>query len=299
MTEFAAGLLYLLAAAAGRLPWRWLHALGDGLAALWRRMDAREARVARLNLELAYPELDAAAREDLHRGVLRTTARQALETLVFWTRPHARNLALLRETHGTELFDAAIAAGRGVIVAAPHYGNWELLNQWLASRTPLAILYRPPDSAIGEAFLRRVRADDANAARIEQVPAEGSAVRRLLRVLQGGGVVGILPDQQPKAGEGVFATFFGVEALTMSLLPRLAARTGATVLYAFAERLPQGAGYRIHLLPAPDGLADADLAIACTALNRGVEACVERAFVQYQWHYRRWSGHGLPNPYKR
>jgi len=82
------------------------------------------------------------------------------------------------------------------------------------------------------------------------------------------------------------------------LLPRLAARTGATVLFAFAERLPRGEGFRIHLLPAPEGVADADLALACAALNRGVEDCVALAFTQYQWHYRRWSAVGLPNPYE-
>ena len=80
------------------------------------------------------------------------------------------------------------------------------MNQWLASRTPLAILYRPPESAIGEAFLQQVRADTAG--RVTQVRAEGAAVRQLFKLLQGGGVVGILPDQQPKAGDGAFATFF-------------------------------------------------------------------------------------------
>lgn len=306
MTEFAAGLLYLLAAATARLPWRWQRALGDALAALWRRLDARESRVSRRNLELAYPALDAAARARLHREVLRTTARQALETLVLWTRPHAANLAMLRESHGTDLFDAAIAAGRGVIVAAPHHGNWELLNQWLASRTPLAILYKPPESRIGEAFLRRVRADDANAARVEQVPAEGSAVRRLLRVLQGGGVVGILPDQQPKGGDGVFAPFFGIEALTMTLLPRLAARTGATVLFAYCERIdaPGAApAFALRIEAAPDDIAADDPAQGARALNAGVERIARRDPAQYQWTYKRYSrrppGSGEASPYGR
>jgi len=71
------------------------------------------------------------------------------------------------------------------------------------------------------------------------------------------------------------------------------------VLYAFAERLPRGAGYRIHFLPAPDGLADADLGTACSALNRGVEACVDLAFAQYQWQYKRWSADDRPSPYDR
>jgi KDO2-lipid IV(A) lauroyltransferase len=306
MTEFAAGLLYLLAAATARLPWRWQRALGDALAALWRRLDARESRVSRRNLELAYPSLDAVSRARLHRAVLRTTARQALETLVLWTRPHAANLAMLRETHGTGLFDAAIAAGRGVIVAAPHHGNWELLNQWLASRTPLAILYKPPESRIGEAFLRRVRADDANAARVEQVPAEGSAVRRLLRVLQGGGVVGILPDQQPKGGDGVFAPFFGIEALTMTLLPRLAARTGAAVLFAYCERIeaPGAApAFALRIEAAPGGIAADDPAEGARALNAGVERIARRDPAQYQWTYKRYSrrppGSGETSPYGR
>ena len=187
------------------------------------------------NLELAYPQLPAGERGVLQRAILRTTARQALETLRLWTRPHADNLRLIRETEGVELFDAAIAAGRGVIVAAPHYGNWELLNQWLAAHTPLAILYRPPESALGEAFLRIVRADDDG--RVEQIRAEAAGIRQLFKRLRAGGVVGILPDQQPKSGDGEFAPFFGRPAYTMTLLPRLAERSGATVLFAYCERI--------------------------------------------------------------
>src|SRR3546814_3366792 len=88
---------------------------------------------------MAYPDLLPLQRDNLQRATLRTTAYQALETLHLWTHRHARNLELIRTHDGSELFDAALAAGRGVIVAAPHYGNWELLNQWLAMRTPLAI----------------------------------------------------------------------------------------------------------------------------------------------------------------
>ncbi len=285
--DATAALLHALAALVASLPWRWLYRAGDGIAAAWQALDARESRVAQRNLQLALPSLPAEERARLQREVLRTTARQALETLCFWTRSHARNLALITELQGTELFDAALASGRGVIVAAPHYGNWELLNQWLAMRTPLAILYRAPESAVGEAFLQRVRADSGD--RVTQVRAEGPAVRQLFKRLKDGGVVGILPDQQPKAGDGEFAPFFGTPALTMVLLSRLAQRTGATVLFAFAERLPRGAGYRLHILPAPPGIADPDLPTAVAALNRGVETCVRLAPAQYQWHYKRYS----------
>ena len=96
-----------------------------------------------------------------------------------------------------------------------------------------------------------------------------------------------MPDQRPKQGEGVIAPFFGVPALTMVLLSRLAERTRANVLFAFAERLPRGKGFRLHFLEAPSGIADEDLSRACAALNHGVEQCVEIAFAQYQWTYKR------------
>lgn len=302
MTAIAASLLHAAATALGRLPWPLQRALGNALGDASRALRSRESVVALRNLELALPGLAADARRALHREVMRTTGRQAVETLRLWTRRRAENLGLIREFHGVELFDAALAAGRGLIVAAPHHGNWELLNQWLAARTPLAILYKPPESRIGEAFLRRVRADD-DAGRIIQVRAEGPGIRQLYKVLKGGGVVGILPDQQPKAGDGVFAPFFGLQALTMTLLPRLAERSGATVLFASCERLAgRDPAYALRIEPAPAGIDHADPAVAVAALNAGVEAMARRAPAQYQWTYKRFKarppGSGEPNPYQ-
>lgn len=301
MTELAANLLHALAWGLARLPWSWLAALADGIARWWIRVDAREARVARRNLELAMPHLDADARVTLHREILRTTARQALETLRLWTRPVSRNLTDIVEFHGVELFDAALADTRGLIVAAPHMGNWELLNQWLANKTALAILYRPPESPVGEAFLRRVRANAGG--QVEQVRAEASGVRTLLKRLQKGGVIGILPDQQPKVGDGEFAPFFEVQALTMTLLGRLAARSGARVLVAWCERVPGTSPPRfaLHVQEAPAAIADADPKISVAALNTMVETIASSDLAQYQWTYKRYtlrpSGSGEVNPY--
>lgn len=301
MTEFAAALLYAMAWSVARLPWPLLRLLADAVARLSIALDGREARVARRNLELIQPDLDTDAREALLRDVLRTTARQAFETLRLWTRPAARNLADIAEIHGETLFDAALRDPRGLLVAAPHMGNWELLNQWLASKTPLAILYRPPESAIGEAFLRRVRANAGGD--VEQVRAEAAGVRSLLKRLQKGGVVGILPDQQPKAGDGEFAPFFGKQALTMTLFGRLAARSGAQVLFCWCERIPGSSPPRfaLHVEAAPPAVADADPQRAVSALNAGLEAIARRDFSQYQWTYKRYTlrpaGSGEENPY--
>ena len=305
MADLLARVLYFLATLLTRLPWPWLLRLGDGIARWMLRRDTREARVARRNLELIEPDLLPAQRDELQQRIVHTTARQAIETLRLWTHPHTENLALIREKHGVELFDAAIAAGRGVIVAAPHYGNWELLNQWLASHTPLAILYAPPESPIGDAFLRHVRNDDTNSARVTQVRAEGPGVRQLFKILKDGGVVGILPDQQPKQGDGEFAPFFGVPALTMTLLGRLAHRTGAAVVFAWCERIDSGRdgqpAFALHIEAAPDAVGDADPVVAVTALNAALERIARRDPSQYQWTYKRFTlrppGSGEENPY--
>ena len=300
MNAVLARFLHGLAALVGRLPWPALRRLGDALGSLWLRTGARESRVALRNLELAYPELLAGQREELRLRILRSTGLQTLQTLQLWTRPHSENLRLIEEIHGEALFDQALAAGRGLIVAAPHFGNWELLNQWLAAKTPLAILYKPPESAVGEAFLRLVRAN-ADADRVTQVRAEGAGVRQLYKRLQAGGVVGILPDQQPKGGDGAFAPFFGVQASTMTLLGRLASRSGATVLFAWCERIGPGPGHALRIMPASPGIDSADAAIATAALNADVERIARRDPTQYQWTYKRFkaqpAGAAVSNPY--
>ncbi len=296
--QTSADLAFRAAARLTSLPWSLLCRLGDALAWSWARLDARESRVTRRNLELAYPELLSSQRADLHRRILRGTARQALETLYFWTRPHAQNLERhLRQRHGQELYDAALKSGRGVIVAAPHFGNWELLNQWLASRGDIAIVYKPPSSDIGDAFLQRVR----GAENIRQVRAEGPAVRQLFKVLKEGGAVGILPDQQPKAGDGVFAPFFGVDALTMTLVNRLAERTGAIVLLGWCERIGSGLDFALHVEPTPPGIDDKDAQAGTALLNAQIERVARRDPAQYQWTYKRYTlrppGSGQTDPY--
>jgi KDO2-lipid IV(A) lauroyltransferase len=278
-------LLAALTRLGAALPLSWLHALARPLAALARWANTREFRVARRNVALCFPDLDAAGQERFVRAALRETARSVLELAWFWGGPPGRALGLIREIRGREHFDAALAAGRGVLLAAPHLGAWELLNYWLSTQGRLAILYRAPQHAEYEPWLNASR----ERLGAQAVRADAAGVRALFRRLRDGFIVGILPDQRPKGGEGADAPFFGHPVRSMTLLSRLAHKTGAPVVFGFAERLPDARGFRLHFLPSDAAIADADPAIAVAALHRGLEACVAIAPTQYQWTYKRFS----------
>lgn len=287
--------LFAVARCFGALPLAAQRRIGDAGGRLAHALNTREARVARRNLELIAPQLSAEDREREVGAVLRATGRNAMETMRVWTRPRANTLRLVRRVIGAELLEAALAKGRGLIIAAPHYGNWELLIEFMAERGPFTLVYRVPKKRAGDVFLRLARGGD----NVHLVPAETGAMRPLFKALQAGQTIGITPDQQPKFGGGTFAPFFGKQALTLNLIPRLAERSGAPVLFAYAEPAP--AGFDVHIEAAPEAVASADLSNAVTAMNAGVEAIARRDRVQYQWTYKRYAlrppASGEVNPY--
>jgi Kdo2-lipid IVA lauroyltransferase/acyltransferase len=261
----------------GLIPLPLLRLLGIALGTIVSLLPLRESKVTRRNLALCLPSHSAAERKKLHRSSLQHVLMSVFELPKIWTRPYPELAAYLKEIHGAEILQAALDSGRGVLIAAPHLGAWELLNLFLAQQTELAILYRAPRQAWVEAVLNGAR----SRTRAVPIRAEPSAVRGLLKRLQSGGAIGILPDQQPKQGEGEFAPMFGISALTMTLLPKLALRTGATVLFASCVRVP--GGFRIDIRQADPAVVDV------ASLNVNVEASANPWLAQYQWSYKRYS----------
>ena len=134
------------------------------------------------------------------------------------------------------------------------------------------------------------------------VPTDVLGIKQLYKTLQSGNIIGILPDQEPDSKKGaVFAPFFTVPALTMLLVNRLVRRTGAKVVFCYAERLAAGRGFHIHFRSAADGISAADPELAARTLNLGVEACVRQLPDQYQWSYKRFKEQpaGRITPYKK
>jgi KDO2-lipid IV(A) lauroyltransferase len=270
---------------ASHLPLSWLHAAGSAVGRVVSLLHTREWRVTMRNHELVGVALGVPHRDAFVREVLIETGKNLTELAAIWGAAPERALGLVRNVHGREHMDAARALGRGVIVAAPHLGCWELLNLWLCAQGPMALLYRVPQHAEWEALLLDARGKLG----ATQVRADAAGVRELLRCLRQGMTLGILPDQRAKGGEGEFAPFFGLPCKSMTLLSRLAEKTGAPVVFGFAERLPDGRGFDLHFLPADADIASKDRVAAVGALHRGIEACVQLAPEQYQWTYKRYS----------
>ncbi|RMG29916.1 MAG: lipid A biosynthesis acyltransferase [Gammaproteobacteria bacterium] len=284
VAERRARLALALVRACARLPLPLAHALGAALGWLLARVPNRTRRVAAINLARCFPELSPAARRRLLRRSLVEAGKTLTEVGALWTWPREALAPLVREIRGREAVDAALAAGRGVILATPHLGSWEMAGHVCGMEWGITSLYRPPRLQGVEAFMKAGR--EHLGARLVRTDRRG--VRILYERLRAGGVVGILPDQEPGPEGGVFAPFFGHPAWTMVLLPRLARRTGAAVFVGYCERLPRARGYRLHIHPVDAAaIRDADPGTAAAALNRAVEACVRACPEQYQWGYRR------------
>jgi KDO2-lipid IV(A) lauroyltransferase len=273
------GMLRLLA----RLPLPLCHRLGTALGGLCAVLPNGLRRIAETNLGLCFPDMPQEQRRRLLRRSLMETGRTFSETGALWFWDRDRVLALVRKVSGEELLKQALAHGTGVILVAPHLGAWELAGLYCSVRCPLTSLYRPPRIAALDHMMRRAR--ERLGARL--VPTDTQGIRAMLQALRQGEAVGILPDQDPRRDQGVFVPFFGIPTHTMTLVSRLAAKTGASVLFVYAKRLGGGNGYELNFIAAPEGVADTDRERAAAQLNSGIECCVRAAPEQYLWVYKR------------
>ncbi len=265
------------------LPLRAAHAVGAGAGSLLSILPNRTHRVSLRNLELCLPELPADERRRLAARALRETGKTAAETGALWLWPRERVLQLVRATSGREALDAAIRDGRGAIIITPHLGSWEMVGLYCSSLQTLTSLYRPPRLAALDDFMRAGR-EHLGA---HLVPTNAGGVRHLYRALERNEMVGLLPDQEPGQGGGIFVPFFGISAYTMTLLARLVQKSAAPVFFTYAERLERGAGFHLHFIAAGADFAHGSAEDISAAMNAGVEACVRRIPEQYQWGYKR------------
>ncbi|WEF32388.1 lysophospholipid acyltransferase family protein [Pseudoduganella chitinolytica] len=182
------------------------------------------------------------------------------------------------------IVEETLAAGRGIVFLTPHLGCFEITAQRVSHDTELMVMYRPPKQAAMKPLVEGARARG----NLRLAPANLSGVRMLAKFLKQGKPVGILPDQVPQEGEGVWADFFGRPAYTMTLPAKMAKLGGdAPILLTYAERLPRGKGFLLHFVPFTGSL-DGDNAQQARAINAAMEQLIAGCPAQYYWSYNRY-----------
>ena len=263
-----------------------LRRLGVVIGDLAWRLDGRSARVTRTNIDLVYADRDHAWRQRLVRESLRHTAMTLAEAVALWTWPPPRVASLLRSVEGDHRLRP------GTLVIAPHFGNWEYIGYYLNTVAPLTALYQRPGSAALDRALATARGRFGTRSAADSI----GGLRRIVKALQTGGLVVVLPDQVPGGGAGVMAPCFGQPALTMSLVSGLLQRVDANVVIGAVTRVE--GGFSLGFEAAGDAVRDADPAISARAINAAIEAIVARDPAQYQWEYKRFRSAERPGLYK-
>lgn len=259
------------------LPLPLLHAVG--VVAGWAvyAVSPTYRRRMRDNLQRAgYLHLLPAAIAEAGKGVL--------ELPFVWCARPQRVLGSAT-LHDWEIAQQALDSGKGAIFLTPHLGCFEIIAQAIASRTPLTALYRPPRKSALRPLLEQARSREG----LALAPANLAGVRTLLKRLKGGGAIGLLPDQAPGAGEGVWTEFFGRAAYTMTLPAKMQQMSGAPLVLSYAERLRRGRGFAVRFVRFERTLEGTPEQQA-RMINEAMEELIARCPAQYFWSYNRYKG---------
>ncbi len=275
-------LLQLLAG----LPLRMVHGIGAFLGWLTYLASPTYRRHLQENMQQA--GIDPALRS----AAIAEAGKQALELPSIWLHSLDKVVPRVVKISGWEIIEQAQAAGKGIVFLTPHLGCFEITAQYYAVHAPITVLYRPPKRA----FLQTLIETGRQRENVHLAPADVSGVRALIKALKRGEAVGLLPDQAPKVGEGVWLDFFGKPAYTMTLAARLS-ETGAATIFAWAERLPNGHGYHLHLRAPLTEFSGATVDRA-KQINFEIESLIRECPAQYLWGYNRYKrpGGALPPP---
>jgi Kdo2-lipid IVA lauroyltransferase/acyltransferase len=274
-----------------RIPLSAARALGTVVGhCLWFTR-TRSRRITLKNICACFPQLSSREVHKLAHESLIETAKTAAEVGLIWRHSWSWLNAKIIAVEGEELLRSELAKGRGLIALAPHLGNWEVIAPYLASVAPLTAMYQPLAIPTMDKLILTGRSKN----NINMAPTNRKGVAMLLKALQQGNIVGILPDQLPKKDAGAeLAIFFGQETLTMSLVHSLITRTQSCAIALFAKRVP--GGFKIIILPADEAIYSEDPLTSVRGLNASVENCVHLAPAQYQWEYNRFR---LPKSHQR
>lgn len=271
----------LLLATLAHGPRRAAYALARVYIAGLRLLAPKLGRVARRNLAMALPDAPEALRERIAAESFGSLAR-LLVTLARMPRMNGQNISTWIRYDGLEHFHAAKAAGRGVLFATAHLGNWELSAFAHGLLTePMHVLVRALDNPLLDAEATRLRTLPGN-----RVIEKRDYARGILRALARNEAVGILIDQNAAASEGVFVPFFGIPACVPAGFAKIAAHSGAAIIPGFALWSDSEQRYVLKFYPAFHATDDPEA--DTRRIHAHLEEVIREHPGQWLWMHRRW-----------
>ncbi|MBD3293030.1 MAG: hypothetical protein GF393_08910 [Armatimonadia bacterium] len=267
------------------LPLEVLQDIGDATGSLLFCLLRPRREIGMANLEkILGDRYDVHERARIINFSMRNMAKTMLELMkVPWlTEEETERFAPVR---GVEHLREAAAAGEGVIIVTGHFGNWEVLAASISRLGyDLSVIARDANDPDTASIINRSR----ERAGEEVLPRE--SVRQMLRILRGGDVLGILPDQHANRG-GIWVPFMGHPACTATGPATLAHRTGAKIVPGFARRTEDDR-LDVYFLPPveiPDtGDREADIRRGTEMVNDAIGGQIRRYPEQWVWMHRRW-----------
>ena len=276
-----------------RLPRRVALVLGAAVGRTALLLARPERRRALANLARAYPELASGRRHRLARQSFAELGRCAFECMA----TRSRDVGRLVDTEAAEhRMRQQLAAGRGLVFVSAHFGNWELMAAAVA-RLSLAPVYVLARRSYDPRFTKLI--EDFRARRgvcCLWVESPGH-LRRALRVLQSGGIIGVLLDRPVDRG-AVQSDFFGHPAPTSPVAAWLSRLARTPVVVGFIRRGIDGR-HRLSVRrvdPGDEGGPGSKTAADARFTQRltgEIQHSIERSPGHWAWSLDRWRSAGL------
>jgi Kdo2-lipid IVA lauroyltransferase/acyltransferase len=271
-------LLHLLAL----LPLKLSRLLACYIGLLVWKINKKSHKIRQRNIDLCYPEMTAAEKDQLVKDSIIDKVKLIFELSGTWLWSIEKCQANIKTVENADLLEHYFNQKKGVIIALPHLGNWEMMAAYLADRYPVTALYKPPKQKVVEEYILNSRQRYS----ITMAPTNIKGVIKLVKALKRGEVVVILPDQIPDQSNGfIDVPFMNIPTRTMLLIYKLYQKTSAHVLLSAAVRQPEG--YDVIFRSFDSKIYDDNPDVSVTAMNSGIADLVNDYPEQYQWEYNR------------
>lgn len=275
--------MYSLLKNFSKLPLRLIQVTARSVGWLLYVSNSSARRVTEINLKSAYPELSESERNQLTRRSLKSQCMTYAESVKIWGSAPEFALEHIKVVHGEDIFLDALQNPNGTLAVVPHFGTWELMNAWVNLHTAPVIMYKPSKNPDVDRFMLEAR-QRLNAT---LVPTDETGVRALFKHLKQGGFAAILPDHVPKESGGIYSPFFGQNALSSTLLSKLAAKTQCSVIGLSCLRREDLSGFELYVQTLSAEINAKDLQLSVDTLNKEMERMINAAPEQYLWGYKR------------